>query len=331
MENSKKIATIIIVIALATIAFFLVRLYISVILASAVLAFLLQWPYKKLKKIIKKEDLAALTIVIFIVGFLAFFVYIVAQATVREAFNLYLSIQRLDTYHIIEKFVRKIFGSAQFSAQLTTAIQGSIVTITNKFVSAVGDFVTNIPKLIFQLFVLIFLTFYFLKEGNKIVETLKRILPFGKEKNEKFITRSKEIASATIIGMVLVGVIQGITASVGFYLFGAPSPLFFSLLATFFAILPFVGPWLVWAPVGLAMIAAGNVLNGIFLMTFGLLVVGTVDNIIRPIIVGRKAKINPAIALIGMLGGLSLLGPIGIIVGPIILEYLLMFIFFYKE
>lgn len=327
----KKIFIAAIIIALVVTAFFLIKDYISIILSSAVLAFLLQWPYKKLKKIIKKEEIAALLIVLVVVGALFLIFYIVIQATIREAFNLYLSIQKIDTYQVIESFVRKIFKNAQFSSQLTIAIQGSIATITNRFISSLGNFITNVPKIIFQLFILIFLTFYFLKEGDKVVESVKKILPFNKETNEKFIKRAKEIASATIIGMVFVGIIQGITASIGFYLFHAPSPLFFSILATFFAILPFVGPWLVWAPVGLAMIGTGNTLNGILLLTFGLLVVGTIDNIIRPIIVGKRAKINPAIALIGMLGGLSLLGPIGLIVGPILLEYLLMFLSFYAK
>lgn len=331
MQNSNKTALIIIFLALAVIAFFIIRDYIAVLLASAVLAFLLYWPYKELKKIIKNENVAAAIICIVVIAGIAFLLYIIAQATLKEAFNLYLSIQKLDTYQIMENFIKKIFGSAQFSSQLTSAIQSSVASFTNKFISSIGDLVTNIPKVLFQLFILFFVTFYFLKEGDKVVEFIKKIMPFNSETNEKFIKRSKEIASATIIGMIIVGIIQGITAGIGFYLFHAPSPLFFTLLATFFAILPFVGPWLVWAPVGLAMVAAGNVLNGVLLMAFGLLVVGTVDNIVRPIIVGKKGKINPALALVGMLGGLTLLGPVGLVVGPIFLEYLVMFIALYNK
>ncbi|MEM1535632.1 MAG: AI-2E family transporter [Candidatus Pacearchaeota archaeon] len=332
MENGLKKALIVtIFIALIIAAFFLIRQYITVILASAVLAYLLHWPYRKIKKIIKNEDIAALIIVVVVVSAFAFLFYIVMQATIKEAFNIYISIQKLDTYQIIERFTRKFFRSEQFSSQITQAIQGSVATIANKLISSIGDLISNIPKIIFQFFILFFVTFYFLKEGDKIVDAVKEILPFGKEINEKFIKKAREIVSATVLGMVIVGIVQGVTAGIGFYLFHAPSPLFFTLLATFFAILPFVGPWLVWAPVGLAMIASGNTLNGIMLIAFGLLVVGTVDNIVRPIIVGKRAKINPALALIGMLGGLSLLGPIGLIIGPIVLEFLLMFIYFYKN
>jgi len=329
--SSKKVAIWIAFIALVIVAFFIVRPYIVIILAAAVLAFILYKPYKWLRKLIKSKNAASAIICVVVVLALAVIIYFVAQSAIKEAFNLYLSIQKLDSYQVIESFVSKFFASPDLAAQITSSIQRGITTITNQFISGVGDVISDIPKIIFQLFILIFVTFYFLKEGKKIVGYVREILPFDPKTNEKFIKRSENMTSATVFGMVIVGIIQGIIAGVGFYLFHAPSPLFFTILCIFLGILPFIGPYLVWAPVGLAMIASGSTVNGILLMAFGLIVVSTIDNIIRPLIVGKRGKVNPALALIGMLGGLALMGPIGIIIGPILLEYLTLFFFIYKE
>jgi len=329
--SSRKIIILIAFIILVILAFFLIRNYIAVILAAAVLAYILHWPYNKFKKLIKNDNLAAAIIVIIVVIALAVFFYFVAQNAIKEAFNLYLSIQKLDTYQVINNFIGKIFGNPQLSNQISLAVQRAVTTVTNQFITMTGDIATKIPELVFQFFILLFLTFYFLKDGGKIVSSIRKVLPFDSKTNEKFIDRSKNIVAGTIWGMIIIGIIQGIVAGIGFYLFHAPSPLFFTLIAIFLAILPFIGPWLVWAPVGLAMIAGGHLVNGLLLMIFGLLVVGTIDNIVRPLVVGKYGKINPAIALIGMLGGLALIGPIGLIVGPIILEYLIMLIDAYRE
>ncbi|UCD21194.1 MAG: AI-2E family transporter [archaeon] len=330
-DGGRKAALLIIFIALIVIAFFIVRDYIAVVLAAGVLAYILNWPFKKLSKLIKNRNIAGIIIVVVVVLGLAFLFYILAQAAIKEAFNLYLSIQKLDSYQVIDRFLTKIFGNVQITTEFSTAIQRGITSITNQFISQLGDAISNIPKILFQMFILMFVTFYFLKEGGKILASVKKVLPFKEQTSERFIERSKKITGATIYGMVIVGIIQGAVAGLGFYVFNAPSPLFFTILAMFLSILPFIGSWLVWAPVGLAMIAGGNSVNGILLIIFGLLVVGTIENIVRPLVVGRRGHINPALALIGMLGGLSLLGPIGLIIGPIILELLRMTVQTYKE
>jgi len=156
------------------------------------------------------------------------------------------------------------------------------------------------------------------------------LLPFNKQINEKLIKKTREVTSATIYGQIIVGIIQGITAGIGFYIFNAPSPLFFTLLAIFFSIMPILGPFVVWIPVGLAMIASGNTTNGILLLVFGTVIVSFIDNVLRPFVIGKYGKISPVVVLIGMLGGLIFLGPLGVIIGPLILEYLLIFIELYR-
>jgi predicted PurR-regulated permease PerM len=328
---SKKIIALIILLALLLLAFFIVRPFFIAIIFGFVLAFLLNPVYKKLNSWIKNPTVSSLIICIFAVLVLAFGLYFLAQMTIKEAFNLYVQYQKIDFYSIVNSFLLKVFGSNALASQITTTTQQAVVTLTNTFMQEVSKLLVNAPSIILQLFVSLFVAYYSLKNNEKITNYIKEILPFDKETKERFITRSKELTGATVYGQVIVGIIQGAVAGIGFYVFGAPSPLLFTLLAIFLAIIPFIGPAFVWVPVSLIMMATGNLTNGILMFIFGLLVVSWIDNIIKPSIVGKMGKVNQLTALIGMLGGIVLLGPVGLIIGPLALEYLVIFIDLYKR
>lgn len=330
-QISKRVIAIIIASVLFILSFLIIKPYISALLLGMILAFIFFKPYKKLNRLIKRPSVTSGIICFVVLLILAVSLYFIAQITIKEAFNLYVSIQRLDIFETIKAVLIRIFPeSPELTTQITASLQQALVSVTNSFMNQVGKILTDVPQLFIQFFITFFVMFYFLKEGDHLLKFVHEILPFSREVNERFIKRSKQVAFATIYGQIIIGMIQGVVAGIGFYIFNAPSPLFFTILAILLSVLPFVGSWLVWFPVALAMIAAGNIMNGILLMVFGLMVVGIIDDIIRPLIIGRKAKINPLIVLIGMLGGLVLIGPIGLIVGPIILEYLLIFIELYR-
>ena len=328
--TSRKTLAVVILLGLLVLAFFLIKPFIVAIILGLILAFILTPLYKKLLKLIRSPTATSLIITIVTVLVLAAALYFIAQITIKEAFNLYIEIQKVDFYTLINGFLSRIFETPDLSRQITTTIQQAIITLTSSFTESAGKVLTNAPTIILELFVIFFVTYYTLKEGQRITNYIKEVLPFTSEVNERLIKRSREISSATIYGQVVVGIIQGAVAGIGFYIFVAPSPLFFTILAILLSIIPFIGPAFVWVPVSLVMIAMGNTTNGILMFVFGLLVVSSVDNIVKPGIVGRKGKINEVVALIGMLGGLALIGPVGIVVGPLILEYLLIFIELYR-
>lgn len=330
-QASRKVIAIVIAAVLVVLSFLIVKPYIAALLFGAVFAFIFYVPFKQVNRLIKKPTISSLIVCFLVIVIIAFSLYFITQITIKEAFSVYTQIQELDIFDLIDKIFLKVFpDSPDITRQITLTLQQALLSLTNTFISQTGELLTNTPKIILQLFITFFVMFYCLKEGEIILKYIREILPFSNDVNEKLIKRSKEVAYGTIYGQIIIGIIQGITAGVGFYLFGAPSPLFFTILAILLSILPFVGSWLVWIPIGIIMIASGNVTGGILLMIFGFLVVGTIDDIIRPFIVSKKAKIHPLVVLIGMLGGLVMLGVIGLIVGPIILEYLLIFIELYR-
>lgn len=328
--TSRKTLAIVILLALLVLAFFLIKPFIVAIILGFILAFVLTPLYKRALKLIKSPAATSLLITIVTVLILAVALYFIAQIAIKEAFNLYIEIQKVDFYSLINGFLSHIFETPDLSRQITTTIQQAIITLTSSFTESAGKVLTNAPAIILQLFVVLFVTYYSLKEGPRLIKYIQEVLPFSADVNEKLVKRSKEITTATIYGQVIVGIIQGAVAGVGFYIFGAPSPLFFTILAILLAIIPFIGPAFVWVPVSVFMIATGNTTNGILMFVFGIIVVSWIDNIVKPGIVGKKGKLNEVVALIGMLGGLALIGPVGIVVGPLVLEYLLIFIELYR-
>jgi len=326
----KKVVVIGILLILLVAAFLIVRPFLVSIMFGFVLAFILYPVYKRALKIIKRPSATALIITLVTIILLAIGLYFIAQITIKEAFQLYMQIQKIDVFTLINNFLSRFFEQPELSRQIATTVQQAIITLMSGVTENVGKILTNAPAILLQLFVVLFVAYYSLKEGNKIVQSISEILPFSAEINEKFIKRSREIAFATIYGQVIVGIIQGAVAGIGFYIFGAPSPLFFTLFAILLAIIPFVGPAFVWVPVSIYMIATGNTTNGLLMFAFGVVVVSWVDNVIKPVIVGKKGKINELAALIGMIGGLALVGPVGIVIGPLVLEYLLIFIELYR-
>lgn len=329
-QASRKVVAVAILLALLAVAFLLVRPFLMATLFGIVLAFILMPVYKKTNKIIKSPTVNALIICLITVIVLAVALYFIIQIAVKEAFALYMQIQKVDFYTLIDDFLSKFFESPEVSRQITLTIQQAIIALAGSFADAASKVLTNAPAILLQLFVVFFIAYYSLKESTKIINYIKEVLPFSADVNERLIKRAKEISSATIYGQVIVGIIQGAVAGIGFYIFGAPSPLFFTLLAILLAVIPFIGPAFVWVPISIFMIATGQYTNGIILFIFGALVVSWIDNIIRPFVVGKKGKINEVIVLIGVIGGLVMMGPVGAVIGPLILEYLLMFIELYR-
>ena len=163
-----------------------------------------------------------------------------------------------------------------------------------------------------------------------MVDYIKSLLPFPKDVEKKLFQYSEGITSSVLYGQVVIGIIQGIIAGIGFFIFQVPNPLFLTLLAILAGVLPIIGTALIWLPVAIYLFIAGNTFSTIGVLFFGV-ISSTVDNIIRPMIVSRKTSIHSSIVLIGMIGGIFMFGIMGLILGPLILSYLLIIIELYRK
>ena len=169
--------------------------------------------------------------------------------------------------------------------------------------------------------------FYFLKDGKQLFHKIVPYLGTEKVQYTHILTRLKEIINGVVYGYLLVALIQGALGALGFFIFGISSPLLWGLVMAILSLIPFVGTGVVWVPASVFILLDGMfsdsnwlIFKGIALFIYGLVFIASSDNILRPKLMGDKAKIHPAIVMLGIFGGVFVLGPLGVILGPLILS-----------
>ncbi len=172
-------------------------------------------------------------------------------------------------------------------------------------------------------FLMLYLLFFFLRDGGKIVEVIIDVLPIGDQRERDLLDKFAEVSKATIKGTLVVGIIQGSLGGIMFALLGIQSAIFWGVIMTLLSILPAIGSALVWLPAALYLIANGMLLKGLIMILVGSFVIGMVDNILRPILVGRDTKMPDYLILLSTLGGLGMIGISGFVLGPVIAAFFL--------
>ena len=186
-----------------------------------------------------------------------------------------------------------------------------LVTFASRMTATTAAFLLN-------LFVMLYAMFFFFKDGHKILERIFYYLPLNDEDETRMLARFTSITRATVKGTLVIGIIQGALAGIAFWVAGIEGAALWGTMMTILSIIPGIGAALVWVPAVIILFVTGQSLTATLLAAWCAAVVGTVDNFLRPMLVGRDAKMPDLLILIGTLGGLFLFGPMGFIVGPIV-------------
>jgi predicted PurR-regulated permease PerM len=166
--------------------------------------------------------------------------------------------------------------------------------------------------------VMLYLLFFLLRDGDDVAARLRRAFPLPEGQQRALIGKFVIVIRATVKGSVLVAIAQGALGGVVFWLLGMQAPLLLAIVMTFVSLLPALGAALVWLPVAIYLLVTGSVWQGIVLIAFGVLVIGLVDNVLRPVLVGKDTKMPDWIVLLSTLGGIEALGINGLVMGPVI-------------
>ena len=164
----------------------------------------------------------------------------------------------------------------------------------------------------------LYVSFFLLRDGEAITEHVLRTLPMDRAIVDRLAERFLTIVRATIKGSVVVGIVQGALGAATFWIVGMPSIFLFGLLMAIASLLPAVGPALIWVPVAVYLLATGAVWQGLVVIGSGVFVIGMIDNVLRPILVGRDTGIPDWLILVTTLGGLGIFGLSGIVIGPLV-------------
>jgi len=199
------------------------------------------------------------------------------------------------------------------------AIVENIRTLGRGVVSSLSAGIGNAAGMVVD-FVLMMLTlFFFLKDGGAILTRSRAYLPFSEEDKSKLISRGRDMIISTVYGGVLIAVVQGFVGGIGFYFLGIKSPVLWGCAMTIMSFLPLIGTFSIWGPAVGYLFIIGSYGKGIILLLYGFLVITMVDNILRPIIVSGRTKMPALAVFFSVLGGIKFFGPIGFIMGPLVL------------
>ena len=306
----KPLILIVTLLILIYLSFLTIRPLFTAILSSFILAFVFYPLYAKLNTKIGSKNLCALLTILLILLLIITPTVFVTNALAKESVELYHKIKDKDFLSIISKYFEP-----GFQQYIDGILNGSILYI----IEFTSKFVLAIPNIALSFFVTVFLTYYLLKESPTFIDTAKKYMPFKESVKVEILERFRKITKAIVFGTILTAMIQGVLGGIGFAIFSIPSPALWGFVMAAVSIIPMIGTSIVWLPAGIVQLAQQNYFSGIGILLYGALIVGTVDNFVKPNFVGKRAEVHPAIILIGILGGIKLLGFIGLIIGPLIL------------
>ncbi len=332
MEKSylNEIITVAVLVVLSILAFLLLKPILMSIIFGFVLVFIFAPVYNFLYKKIKSKNLTAMLmtilLIIIIVAPLIFAIPFLVDQTVK----IFTFAQQIDFIKIFDVIFPSLKGSGALAAQIDLVLRSFITNLTSGMINSVSNFIINLPVTLLQLTVVVFTFFFVIRDKSDFIEYLKTILPFSKEVQDRLLKATKDVTISVLYGQIIIGFVQGLVAGLGFFLFGAPSALLFMILAILAGVLPIVGPSIVWIPMAIYLLATGNSISALGVIIFGIASI-IVDNILRPVVVAKRAMMNSLLALLGTIGGLIFFGVIGLILGPLIIAYLIIFIEVYRN
>ena len=171
---------------------------------------------------------------------------------------------------------------------------------------------------LFMLFIMLYTMFFFLMDGNKLIEKILYYLPLEDHDERRMLNKFTSVTRATLKGTAVIGLLQGVLAGAAFAVVGIQGAVFWGAIMAVLSFIPGIGSALVWAPAVIILAATGHPAKAIGLGVFCAAVVGSIDNLLRPLLVGRDTQMHELMILFGTLGGIVMFGVVGVIIGPII-------------
>jgi predicted PurR-regulated permease PerM len=300
------------------------------LLLGALLAGLFHPLYRWIRRLLggRASLAAAVTLIVLLVlglGPVSAFLGIVLQQalTMSDQAIPWLSqhLGAASAFNVNEWVVRKFPGLAKYmpsQEQLLEQVGNAAKTAGAFLVGFASRMTATTAAFLLNLFVMLYAMFFFFRDGDKILERIFYYTPLSDEDETRMLTQFASITRATVKGTLVIGIIQGALAGIAFWVAGIEGAALWGTIMTILSIIPGIGAALVWVPAVIVLFATGKYLTATLLAAWCAAVVGTVDNFLRPALVGRDAKMPDLLILIGTLGGLFLFGPIGFIVGPIV-------------
>ena len=327
--NDNRSETIFFLIALtaaAILAFYVFWPYLNVLILAGTFAVIFEPVYGKIVNFLRgRETIAAFATVLLVLFLVLAPLSFLGFTIVGQATNLYVSltsgIKINDLSLTVDKFIQNAGQRFHFSPA-SIDFNEYLRQLVLWLLQNIGPIVASLASVFLYIFLSLLGFFYLLKEGGRFKNKLISLLPLRPEYSEEIFFRLERAVNSVIRGTLMIAAIQGIVAGLGFAIFGVPNAVIWGTLAAITALVPTLGTSLVVVPAVIYLFMSGNASAGFGLIAWGLLAVGLIDNALSPYLMKRGIKIHPFLILLSVLGGISLMGPIGFLTGPLILSLL---------
>lgn len=244
-----------------------------------------------------------------------------AVGDVEGAFDRLVS--RLPAIPLVDQGLRVLLGEEG----LTGALERTLTTAAGEATS----FAQETPQVVLLIFVYLYCLYYFFKDGKAIMRTVVGLVPLETNVRGEILKKTTSVTRGVLKGSVLVGILEGIILGTTMALLGVPGALLWAVLLVFLAIIPGIGPVLIYLPASVGLFVSGQTVGGIILLLVGIGPVGAVDTFLRPYLIGEDLKLHKVLILFGVIGGILVFGLFGFIIGPVVVAIFVELLKIYRE
>jgi predicted PurR-regulated permease PerM len=306
----------------------LLQPFINVLIWATVLVIVFYPVYRKIRNRTQRPSLSALISIVLVMLTVIIPLLLVTSAVANEIVHFTSNIQNYlqeimsdpakadkvkHWMDLIKQYVNvDQITSAGNLREYATKISQTVVKGTISVLGgALGFFVS--------VFFIVFTMYYLFRDGERFVAYLPEVLPLERHQSEFILSRSADIISASVFGVVVIAAIQGALGGIMLWILGIPSAVVWGVLMTLLCTIPMLGAFVVWIPAAIFLLLTGHWVKALILTLWGTLVIGMVDNFLRPKLVGQRTRMHELVVFFSVLGGLSVFGVLGILMGPVII------------
>jgi predicted PurR-regulated permease PerM len=315
----------------------MVQPFLGVIAWATVLVIVFYPVHRRLATRIRHPSLAALVSCLLVILVILVPVALITLAVVNELSGALDSLQSGVNYLLdpnsrftgpILNFLSRFVDISQLRSEefLLARLKGVSAQIAGQTLGFLG----GLASFFIQMFFVIFTMYYFFKDGENISRTIRDALPLDREQSENIMSRTREVIDASVYGVLTIAIIQGTLGGLAFWVLGLPSAIIWGVVMTFLSMVPMLGAFLVWVPGAIFLVITGHWMKALLLTLWGTLAIGTIDNFLRPKLVGSRTRLHELLIFFAVLGGLNVFGVLGVVLGPVVIAITLALIDVYR-
>ena len=317
--------------ALVTIAFiWLLIPYYTAILWAVILAIIFFPVHKRLERVSRgRSGLAASLTVLLCICLVIIPALLIIGSLIQEGTNLYqrMSNNEIDLNAFLTRmqealptFIDNWLNSLKLGgfSELRAKVSSGIMEAGRSIAGGVLSFGQNTLQFFISMGMMLYLLFFLFRDGASLSRTIRHAIPLSDDYTQQFLDKFADVVRATVKGNIIIALVQGTIGGIAFWALGIEAALLWGVIMTFLSMLPAVGAALVWGPAAIWLFLMGFWLKGLILVAVGVLVIGLIDNLLRPPLVGQGTRLPDYVVLISTVGGISLFGISGFVIGPLI-------------